>query len=167
MIDSFHIDKLSHLSFKDKLGLKVYPWRKIKNCSPARLSKLFIESKIALITTAGFSLKNTQTPFDEKIRGGDWSVREIPTTVKKEELVEHHRSSTFDHSGIEKNPFSVLPIPHLQSLVDEKKIGNLNHRHFSIMGSITAPGRFIKITIQNIVEQCKKDNVDIVLLVPV
>lgn len=167
MIDVFNIEKLTHLSLKNKLGLKVYPWRKIKLYNTNTKYKPLHKSKIAIITTAGFSIKNNQPPFDENVRGGDWSYRKIPNTVKKDELIENHRSSTFDHFGIVENPFSVLPIPHLKSLLDDNLIGSVNHRHFSVMGSITAPGRFIKQTIPKIVEKCIQDNIDLVLLIPV
>ena len=36
---------------------------------------------------------------------GDTSFRLIPSDVNFDELEEHHRSDTFDHSGIKSNPF--------------------------------------------------------------
>ena len=108
MLNVFNIEKLSHISLKNKLGLKIYPWKKVKNISSPELSKPLCECKIAIITTAGFSILEKQQPFDKNIKGGDWSFREIPVDVHANQLIENHRSDTFDHSGIEKNPFSSL-----------------------------------------------------------
>jgi len=165
MKDFFHIPKLSHLSAKTKLSLQLYHWRKVDSTMITPLGKPLAQSSVAIVSTAGLVVKG-QPPFDTRA-GGDWTMREIPAEVKATELEEHHRSQTFDHSGVQQFPFSVLPIPHLNRLEQEHFIGRANHRHFSLMGSITAPGRFLKYTVPQIIECVRADKVDAVFLIPV
>jgi len=82
-------------------------------------------------------------------------------------LIETHRSDAFDHSGIRQDPNLAFPIDRLRELTEAGRIGSLNHRHISIMGSVTAPGRLIKKTIPHVVPQLVSDGVDIAILIPV
>jgi hypothetical protein len=52
-------------------------------------------------------------------------------------------------------------------MADAGVVGSLNHRYFSIMGSVTAPDQLIKNTIPQVVPKLVKDQVDIALLIPV
>jgi hypothetical protein len=167
MLDVNNIPKLSHLSLKNKLGLTVYPW---KNCKPrfsAKLIKPLSECNVAIVSSAGLYVKGEQEKFDYKIKGGDFSYRIIPNNISMELLYDSHRSQTFDHSGIRSNPSTGMPIPQLTELVNSGLIGSLNHQHISLMGAITAPGRFIKQSIQPIVHILTVDKVDVVLFVPI
>jgi len=167
MLDVFKIHKLSHLSTKNKIALSLYPW---KNCKPDLYNQLQIpltECNIAIVSSAGLYDVYSQETFDSTILGGDFSSRIIPSDINMNSLREGHRSNSFDHEGIRENPSTGLPIPQLNAMVKEGYIGKVNSRHFSIMGSITAPTRFIKNTIPDIVKYLQSDHVDLVLLVPV
>jgi hypothetical protein len=52
-------------------------------------------------------------------------------------------------------------------MVGRKRIGSVNHRHLSLMGSITAPGRFVEQHAPEAAESFVRDGVDVALLVPV
>ena len=167
MLDVFKIPKLSHLSTKNKTALSLYPW---KNCKPDfynQLPKPLTECNVAIVSSAGLYDVHSQKTFDPTILGGDYSYRIIPSDINMDSLREGHRSNAFDHEGIRENSSTGLPIPQLNALVKEGCIGKINYRHFSIMGSITAPSRFIKNTVPDIVKYLKEDHVDVVLLVPV
>ena len=167
MLDVFKIPKLSHLSTKNKTALTLYPW---KNCKPDfynQLQKSLSECNVAIVSSAGLYDVHSQEAFDSTILGGDYSYRIIPSDINMDSLREGHRSNSFNHEGIRENPSTGLPLPQLNTLVKEGYIGKINYRHFSIMGSITAPSRFIKNTIPSIVKYLKADRVDVVLLVPV
>ncbi len=69
---------LSEFPLKYKLFLKVYPWRRIDPVPWTALKKPLKDSRLALVSSAGF-IKPGQEPFDESIRGGDYSFREIPS----------------------------------------------------------------------------------------
>ena len=119
-----------------------------------------------LVSSAGI-VASDQKPFDKTIRGGDPSIRKIPEDIDVATLRETHRSEAFDHRGIRQDPNLAFPIDRLRELTDGGQIGSLNHWHFSIMGSITAPGRLIKKTIPLVVSQLVSDGVDVALLIPV
>jgi len=167
MLDVKNIPKFSHLSIKNKVGLSIYPW---KNCKPKnikKLSKPLSGCNVAIISSTGLYIKDKQEKFDYNVRGGDYSYRIISNDVDFSSLYDSHRSQTFDHSGIRSNPSTGLPIPQLSHLVENEFLGALNHQHISLMGAITAPGRFIKYTVKSIIDLLIVDNVDVVLLVPV
>jgi D-proline reductase (dithiol) PrdB len=154
------------LSFADRSFMKLYRYRRSTWREMARLSKPLSSSRGALITTAGLHLPE-EAPFDEKIRGGDWSYREIPGDADLARLITSHRSKAFDRSGLEKDPNVVFPLDRLRELSAEGILGPLNRRHLSFMGSITAPGRLMQETGPEAARKLKEDGADGVLLVPV
>ena len=60
-----------------------------------------------------------------------------------------------------------FPIDRVRELADRGRIGSVNHRHLSFMGSITAPGRLQKETAPEAANLLVRDEVDVALLVPV
>ena len=157
---------LSEFPLKYRLFLKAYPWRRIDPVPWTPLQKPLKKSRLALVTSAGLVLPG-QEPFDESIRGGDYSVREIPSDTDISTLIDAHRSGLYDHAGLRQDPNLAFPLDRLHELVQNGRIGYLNHRHLSYMGSITAPGRLIKKTAPEDVRRLVKDGVDAALLVPV
>ena len=119
-----------------------------------------------LISSAGF-ITPEQSRFDDTKRGGDTSFREISSSVDVSTLIESHRSEIFDHSGIRQDPNLAFPIDRLNELCTNGRIGAVNHRHLSLMGSITAPGRLIKRTAPEAIQCLVDDGVDVALLIPV
>ena len=157
---------LSEFPLKYRLFLKTYRWRRIEPVPWAPLKKPLSDCRLLLISSAGI-VASDQKPFDKAIRGGDPSIREIPVDVDVSTLMETHRSEAFDHTGIRQDPNLAFPIDRLRELTEAGRIGSLNHRHLSIMGSVTAPGRLIKKTMPHIVSQLVSDGVDIAILIPV
>ncbi len=156
----------SEFSLTIRLFLKAYQWRKIDPVPWTPLMKPLSQSKLALVSSAGFVLP-AQPHFDESIKGGDPSFREIPSGVEVKTLVETHRSESFDHTGLQKDPNVGFPINRVRELAASGRIGAVNHRHLSCMGSITAPGRLIHSTAPPAVRLLVEDQVDVALLVPV
>jgi len=148
------------------LFLKGYRWRKIDPVPWASLKKPLSGSRLALVTTAAFVLPG-QKPFDESIRGGDFSFREIPGDADIRQLAESQRSESFDHTGIQQDPNLAFPIDRARELAERGRIGSLNRRHLSFMGSITAPGRLNQQTAPAAAQLLVEDAVDVALLVPV
>jgi D-proline reductase (dithiol) PrdB len=148
------------------LFLKAYPWRRIDPVSWAPLKKPLKESRAALVSSAGL-VQPGQKPFDDTIRGGDYNFREIPADMEVAALIDTHRSDLYDHTGLRQDPNLVFPLDRLRERVGSGRIGSLNQRHLSFMGSITAPGRLVKKTAPVAVRKLVEDGVDIALLVPV
>jgi D-proline reductase (dithiol) PrdB len=160
------VGKLSEFSLAVRLFLKTYKWRRIDPVPWTPLEKPLAECRLALVSSAGLVMPD-QEGFDESMRGGDPSFREISGDIDVEELVDTHRSESFDHRGMEEDINVAFPMDRLRELVEKGRIGSVNHRHLSLMGSITAPGRFIKEHAPEAAGNLVSDGVDVALLVPV
>ncbi len=158
-----HIDDLK---FVHRLFMKSYRFRHVDWSPGARLRKPLHEAKLVLVTTAALHLPD-QPVFDHSIRGGDCSFRELPGNVDIGALQIAHRSSAFDQTGAKKDRNLVFPLDRFRQLVANKKLGALNRRHFSFMGSITAPGRLISETAPAVAGLLHEDRIDAAFLVPV
>ncbi len=121
---------------------------------------------MALVSTAGLVLPS-QEPFDDDIRGGDWSLREIPSDSDPATLIDTHRSASYDHSGVQADANLAFPIDRIRELAAEGVIGSVNHRHFSLMGSITATRNLTTHSVPAIADALVADCVDAVLLIPI
>lgn len=158
--------ELSDLSLTLRMFLKTYRWRRIDPVPWTPLTKPLAESRLALVSSAGFVLPG-QEPFDESARGGDPSFREIPAEVRASDLINTHRSESFDHEPVEADPNVAFPVDRVRELAEAGRIGEVNRRHLSCMGSLTAVGRFVRETAPEAVGQLVEDRVDVALLVPV
>lgn len=157
---------LNDFALPTRLFLKAYRWRRIETVPWTPTRKPLAACRIALISSAGFVLP-AQIRFDDSIRGGDCSFREIPSDVNTATLVETHRSESFDHWGIRQDPNLAFPIDRMHELVRSGRIGCVNRRYLSFMGSITAPGRLVRDTAPAAARLLVEDAVDVALLVPV
>ncbi|MGA7614774.1 MAG: glycine/sarcosine/betaine reductase selenoprotein B family protein [Thermoanaerobaculia bacterium] len=157
---------LDEFSWKMSLFLRTYRWRVVDPVPWIALRLPLSRARVAIVSSAGFVLPG-QKPFDDSVKGGDWSFREIPAATDPHLLMETHRSRSFDHSGIREEPDLAFPLETLHELAQEGSIGAVAPRHVSMMGSITAPGRMLRETAPRVTELLHTDSVDAVLLVPV
>lgn len=157
---------LDELALRHRLFLKAYRWRRIDPVPWTPLRQPLAESRLALVSSAGFTLPD-QEPFDESIKGGDVSFRRIPADTDVRSLGESHRSQAFDHSGIQADPNLAFPLERARELVERGRIGSLTPFHLSFSGAITAPGRLIKDTAPQAAEWLREAGADVALLVPV
>jgi D-proline reductase (dithiol) PrdB len=149
-----------------RLFLRAYPWRRLDPVPWTPLPRPLSECRVAVVTSAALVAPG-QEPFDASVRGGDPSFREIPGDVDVPSLRETHRSQSFDHSGIRSDPNLAFPLDRLRELEARSRIGAVAARHLSCMGSITAPGRLMKVTAPEAARRLVADAVDVALLVPV
>ena len=156
----------SEFTLKHRLLLRAYPWRRIDPIPWTPLATPLSECRLALISSAGFVLPD-QDRFDSNARGGDASFREIPDDTEVATLVDTHRSETFDHTAMVRDPNLALPIDRVRELAASGRIGSINRRHLSFMGSLTAVGRLTKRTAPEMAQMLAGDGVDVALLVPV
>ncbi len=157
---------ISEFSLKDRIFLKGYRWRRIDPVPWATLDKPLSECKLALVSTAGLVLPG-QEPFDKTVKGGDYSMRMIPTDAEVGDLIDTHRSRSYDHAGLREDANLAFPLDRARELVAAGRIAALATEHVSLMGSITAPGRFVRDTAPEAAARLRADGVDIALLVPV
>jgi len=153
------------LSLALRVFLKTYRWRRIAPVPSASLVKPISESRVGLVSSAGLVVPGD--PRFEEMRGGDFSYRIIPDDVDVQSLEDHHRSDSFDHSGVQADRNMGLPLDRLHELASAGDIGVVASRHISLMGAITAPRRLIKQTLPEVSDLLVADEVDVALLVPV
>ena len=150
---------LDHLS---RFFMKLYRGKHYGTSPHTPLRLPLNECKVALITTAGFFLDG-QEPFES----GDCSYREIPNSIQTQALINGHKSAAYDERGLETDPNLAFPLDRFRELETEGKIGSLNHRHFSFMGSIVNPKPLITQTAPEVGHKLKTDGVDVAFLTPV
>lgn len=158
----------SELILPYRLFMQAYPFSRYAT-RPVPLTKLarpLHQARVALITTAGLHTPE-QPGFDASIKGGDTSFREIPGNIETATLIESHRSDAFDHTGVEADRNLVFPLDRFRELQDEGRIRELNHRHFSFMGSIVMPRRLIDETAPQVAHMLRDDGVEVAFLTPV
>lgn len=156
---------LAELSLKNRLFMTTYRYRTLDPVPFAAPRKPLPAARVALVTTGGLYAPG-QPPFDESMKGGDFSFREIRSGIDVSTLGIAHKSDAFDQTGLEKDRNLGFPLDRLREMTVRGEIGELNGRHLSYMGSITAPGRLIAETAPRGAEILAADGVDIALLVP-
>ncbi len=95
------------------------------------------QCNVALMTSAGIFLKDSQEPFDEERERqnpewGDPTYRVIPTGVRVEQIGCSHLH--INHEDLLEDVNVVLPIRAFQTLEAEGVIGALAPEHYSFMG---------------------------------
>ncbi|MCH4888503.1 hypothetical protein EZV73_13000 [Acidaminobacter sp. JC074] len=129
-----------------------------------KLTKPLKQSKLALITSSGLYKKEEQA-FDTEALLGDTTFRIIRKTDDLNTLDIAH--THYDHKFIREDINTVYPMKHLEKLVNENFLGQVADNHYSFCGFILDTENLINETAKGILEELKKDNVDIVLLAPV
>jgi D-proline reductase (dithiol) PrdB len=160
------VGDLREFSLPIRLFLRGYPWRRIDPVPWAPLRRPLRECRLALVSSAGFVAPG-QAPFDPSLRGGDVSFRDIPADADPATLVDTHRSESFDHAAMRRDPNLAFPIERVRELAARGRIGSVNHCHLSFMGSILAPARLVRGTAPDAARRLVADGVDVALLVPV
>jgi D-proline reductase (dithiol) PrdB len=156
---------LSDLSLKNRLFMATYRYRRLDPV-PFALPRMPLRAaRVALVTSGAVHLPG-QAPFDETVRGGDVSFREIPGEVEVGRLLVAHKSDAFDQSAFLEDRNLGFPLDRLREMSGRGEIGSLNGRHVSFMGSITAPGRLVSETAPAAAALLEADGVDVAVLTP-
>jgi hypothetical protein len=104
----------------------------------------------AMVTSGGLYLKDSQAPFDTESIHGDTSFREIPKTVRQQDIGIAH--AHYDHSLAEQDINIVFP-----RLAD-------THYSFSYVNDAVS---LVEETVPKFIARIKAAGVDALLLVPV
>ena len=132
------------------------------------MAKPLNETTIALVTSAGISLK-TDPPFDmerEKREAiwGDRSYRAIPRgTTEKDIDVNHLHINT---NYIKQDINVILPLARMAEFEQEKIIGRLAPTAYSFYGFQWQSTDFLKEAIEPISKKMKLEGVEAVLMTP-
>jgi D-proline reductase (dithiol) PrdB len=119
---------------------------------------------IALVTSGGLYLKDSQVPFSTASIHGDPSFREIPKTALQEDFGIAH--AHYDHSLAEQDINVIFPLERLIELEREEVIGRVAETHysFSYVNDIVT---LLTESVPQLLQKLKTAAVDILLLVPV
>ncbi len=142
---------------------KLYKY--VKNAqAPSNTGIDLSSSKLLLISSAGAYLPAQDRPFNAKSLLGDYSIRTFPLTSSLSDLDYAH--DHYDQEAVRRDAQVLLPLEHLQDLVDEQVIGSLSNKVISFMGYQPFVNKVVKKTIPAILRIVKAEAVDAALLVP-
>ena len=136
----------------------------------APVTKPLAESRVALLTTAGVSMRGDE-PFDmegerKRPTWGDPSWRRLRADATSDSIEANHLH--IDTGYIERDLNVALPLDRIRALVDEGVVGSLADTHYSIMGYQGANTRELENeSAPAIAEAMKSEEVDLALLAPV
>ena len=121
-------------------------------------------SRLMLISSAGAYLRNEQAPFDAADDMGDSSIRLFPSSVPLGALAFAH--DHYDHEAVEADPQVLVPLRHLEDLVNEGAIGELAPSVLSMSGYQPDLRRLVNDLVPQILRTAEAEVIDAVLLVP-
>lgn len=164
-VDSFHFVR-GVTKRMVKTWIKQEPPREIP-WTPLR--RPLAECRVAMLSSAAIALKSDR-PFDQDGERknpwwGDPSYRVIPHGTRAEDIrIYHlHINPAFGEEDIN----CVLPVDRLEELKNEGLIGSISPVHFSYMGYMLQPDEFLHTSLPRIISHLHREEVDVVLLVPV
>jgi len=134
------------------------------------LTKPLAECRVALVSTAGLSMKG-DVPFDMEYERqnptrGDSSFRRLRADATAASIEANHLH--IDTGYIERDLNVALPLDRLRELTREGVVGAMADTHYSVMGFQGAdPSRLVDESAPAIAEQMKSEEVDLALLAPV
>ena len=146
----------------DALGYPPYGWVHNDDTPPfTPLEKPLSECRVGLIASGGI-YREGQIAFHFK---DDFSYREIDTDTPAEDLRATHFA--YDLTDARRDPNVVFPLDALRHAVAEGWIGSLARRAYTFMGGIYSARKVRDILAPALATRMQRDEVDVVLLVPV
>ena len=136
----------------------------------APFTKPLSQARVALLTTAGLSMKG-DTPFDMEFERqnptrGDSSFRMLRADATEADIEANHLH--IDTGYIERDINVALPLPLLHQLAEEGVVGSVAPTHYSIMGFQGSDSSQLENeSAPAIAKQMISEEVDLVLLAPV
>lgn len=121
-------------------------------------------SRLVLISSAGGYLRDSQSPFDAENDLGDYTVRRFSSATAPDAIAFAH--THYDHAAVNADQQVLLPLGHLQDLVDKGTIGELAPEVLNFMGYQPNAAQVVDETIPVIVAAAKEMQVQAALLVP-
>jgi D-proline reductase (dithiol) PrdB len=122
------------------------------------------EQTVALVTSGGLYLQQSQPAFNTESIHGDPTFREIPKTVRQEDIGIAH--AHYDHSLALQDINIIFPVQRFVELEAEGVIGRVPDTlySFSYVNDVVT---LVTKTLPDFMARIKADGVDVLLLVPV
>ncbi len=128
---TFESGWLAHYESTGEVDWKIYN-RPNNKTAPSGKGLPLSDAKLVLISTAGGYLRDNQTPFDAENDLGDYTIRTFPTSTPLDAVAYAH--THYDHTAVNSDPQVLLPLRHLEGLVDEGTLRGLSETVISYMG---------------------------------
>ncbi len=144
------------------LGHSAYQW--VENSAPPPLhkpTKALAQSKLAMIASGGI-YRRGQIAFHYK---DDISYRRIPVDTPANDLRVTHFA--YDLTAARRDPNAVLPLQALRDLANRGRVGALADHALTFMGGIYSSRKVRDVLAPALVEELRRDEVDLAILVPV
>lgn len=144
------------------LGYPAYQWVHSDTEPPfAPLRKPLRDCRVGLIASGGI-YREGQIAFHFK---DDLSYREIDTDTQREALRATHFA--YDLTDARQDPNVVFPLDTLRACVGQGLLGALSDRAYTFMGGIYSSRKVREVLAPALAQRVVRDEVDVVLLVPV
>lgn len=160
---AYHEVFLAHYYATNETKWDIYN-RPNNQTAPAGPAVDLAKSRLLLISTAGAYLRDEQEPFDAANDLGDYSIRLFPTSTPFSALAYAHNH--YDHTAVNQDAQVLLPLRHLEAMVEEGKIGELTPSVISFSGYQPDIDRVIDEMIPQILQTAKDQQAEAALLVP-
>lgn len=141
-----------------------YPWVEPSETPFSPFTGALAEARLAVLTTGGFYLPDSQQPFTAEHIEGDPTFRVLPPTVTPGDLGIAH--THFPHEAALADLNTVLPLEHLREVVAEGRIGSLGPT-YSISGYCTDVAALCEQSAERIAQHAQEAGCHAALLVPV
>ena len=160
---NFNTGWLKAFTLTKTANWKLYSY--VKNeVSPPSTGIDLSKAKLLFISSAGAYLPSIDKPFNASNILGDYSIRVFPVKTPYSELEYAH--DHYDQAAVREDAQVLLPLTHLQALLDEKFIGSLSDIMISFMGYQPRVNKVVNKMIPEILKIVKQEQIDAVLLVP-
>jgi hypothetical protein len=160
---TFRAGWLAHYQETGQIDWSLYN-RPQNSTAPAGRGVDLSASRLMLVTTSGAYLPGQQEPFDAGSALGDYTIRLFPTATPLGDLAYAHEH--YDQAAVKADPQVLLPLRHLDEMVDQGIIGELAPSVVSFMGYQPDVSRVVDEMIPAIVAAAQAEEVQAVLLVP-
>jgi len=155
---------LAQFEQSGEINWKLYPHPK-NSTAPGVPGIQLAKSRLLFISSAGGYLQDEQQPFDATNPLGDYTIRLFPTAAPFADLAYAH--GHYDHAMVEQDAQAALPLRHLETMVDEGKIGELAPSVVSFMGYQPDAARVVDELTPQVVAAAHEARVQAALLAPV
>lgn len=120
--------------------------------------------KFGLITSGGLYLKDSQVPFDTSSIHGDTSYRELPKTIRQEDVGIAHKH--YDHSLAKQDLNTIYPNQRFLELEEENIIGRFADVNYSL-SYVNDAVTLVEKTVPQLIKGIRAQSIDVIFLVPV
>jgi glycine/sarcosine/betaine reductase selenoprotein B len=158
---------MSHVRYIDKTReyyaregyTTAYRWAHFDAIPFTPLARPLARCRVGLVTTSEIGLSDEPVDRDKELRR---EVYALPTSVPVARLVS--RKAAFDrHATTLDDVDTYLPLTHVRRLVAEGRFGHLAPR-FQVVYSEYSQRKTMTVDAEEILRQCREDEVDVVLL---